>query len=75
MRKISYDPLFKKLVDVKLNRTELARKACISKGTMTKIGKNEYVALEVIEKLCNVLDCDVIDIVSCLPASASEDDL
>ena len=75
MRKISYDPLFKKLVDVKLNRTELARKAGISKGTMTKIGKNEYVAMEVIEKLCNVLDCDIIDIVSCPPDPASEDDL
>lgn len=71
MRKISYDPLFKKLVDVKLNRTELAKKAGISKGTMTKIGKNEYVAMEVIEKLCNVLDCDIVDIVSCLPTDDS----
>lgn len=69
MRKISYDPLFKKLVDVKMNRTELAKKAGISKGTMTKIGKNEYVAMEVIEKLCIVLDCDIVDIVNCLPSS------
>ena len=68
MRKISYNPLFKKLVDVKMNRTELAKKAGISKGTMTKIGKDEYVAMEVIEKLCNVLDCDIADIVSCCPA-------
>ena len=70
MRKISYDPLFKKLVDVKMNRTELAKKAGISKGTMTKIGKNEYVAMEVIEKLCIVLDCDIVDIVNCLPSSS-----
>ena len=67
MRKISYDPLFKKLVDAKMNRTELAKKAGISKGTMTKIGKNEYVALEVIEKICQTLDCDIADVVSCLP--------
>ncbi len=74
MRKISYDPLFKKLVDVKMNRTELSKKAGISKGTMTKIGKNEYIAMEIIEKLCNVLDCDIVDIVSCIPADdASED--
>ena len=71
MRKISYDPLLKKLVDAKMNRTELAKKAGISKGTMTKIGKNEYVAMEVIEKLCNVLDCDIVDIVSCLPITFS----
>lgn len=67
MKRISYDPLFKKLVDVKMNRTELAKKAGISKGTMTKIGKNEYIAMEIVEKLCNVLDCDIVDIVSCLP--------
>ncbi len=67
MRKISYDPLMKKLVDVKMNRTELAKKAGISKGTMTKIGKDEYVALEVIEKICQTLDCDIIDVISCLP--------
>lgn len=72
MRKISYDPLFKKLVDVKMNRTELANKAGISKGTMTKMGKNEYVALEVLEKLCNVLDCDIVDVVSCLPSPKEE---
>ena len=71
MRKISYDPLLKKLVDAKMNRTELAKKAGISKGTMTKIGKNEYVAMEVIEKLCNVLECDIVDIVSCLPITFS----
>lgn len=70
MRKVSYDPLFKKLVDVKMNRTELAKIAGISKGTMTKIGKNEYVALEVIERICNVLDCDISDVVSILPEPA-----
>ena len=69
-RKISYDPLLKKLVDVKWTKTELAEKCGISRSTMTKIGKNEYVALEVIEKICNVLDCDIVDVVSCLPVDA-----
>ncbi len=73
MRKITYNPLFKKLVDVRMNRTELAKKAGISKGTMTKIGKNEYVAMEIIEKLCNVLDCDIADVVSCIQFSSEED--
>ena len=73
MRKITYNPLFKKLVDVRMNRTELAKKAGISKGTMTKIGKNEYVAMEIIEKLCNVLDCDIAAVVSCIQFSSEED--
>ena len=38
---------------------------------MTKIGKNEYVALEVIEKICQTLDCDIADVVSCLPTTDS----
>lgn len=71
MRKISYDPLMKKLVDAKMNRTELAEKAGIARSTMAKIGKNEYVSLEVLEKLCNTLDCDIIDVVSCLPTDDS----
>ena len=68
MRVISYDPLWKKLVDVKLNRTELAEKAGCSRGTITKMGKNEAVGLDVILKICNYLDCGIEDVVSILPA-------
>jgi DNA (cytosine-5)-methyltransferase 1 len=68
MRGISYDPLWKKLVDVKLNRTELAEKAGFSRGTITKMGKNEAVGLDVILKICNYLDCGIEDVVSILPA-------
>lgn len=74
MRKISYDPLWKKLVDAKWTKSELADKAGISRTTITKMAKNEYVAMEVIEKLCNVLDCDINDIVSCLPTDSASAD-
>lgn len=67
MRKISYDPLWKKLIDLKMTKSELAEKAGISRTTLSKMGKNEYVALEVIEKIANTLDCDVVDILSILP--------
>ncbi len=67
MRKISYDPLWKKLIDAKLTKTELAEKAGISRTTISKMGKNEPVGLDVVLKLCNVLDCDVVDILSILP--------
>ena len=63
MRTISYDPLWKKLVDAKLNRTELAEKAGFSRGTITKMGKNEPVGLDVILKICNFLDCGIEDVV------------
>ena len=63
----SYDPLWKKLIDVKMNKTELAEKAGIARSTIAKMGKNEIVSLDVIVKICNTLDCDIIDVVSVLP--------
>lgn len=67
MRTVSYDPLWKKLVDVKMNKTELAEKAGIARSTIAKMGKNEIVSLDVIVKICNTLDCDIVDVVSVLP--------
>lgn len=61
-RKISYDPLWKKLIDMKISRGQLCEMASISRSTVTKMGKDEYVALDIIEKICSALDCDVSDI-------------
>ena len=68
MRKISYGPLWKKLIDLKMTKTELQEKAEISRSTLAKMRKNEYVALEVVEKIVNALDCDVVDILSIMPS-------
>ncbi len=70
MRKISYDPLWKKLVDVKINKSELAEKAGVSRTTITKMAKDEIVSLEVILKICNYLDCGIEDVVSILPSNS-----
>ncbi len=48
MRKVSYDPLWKKLIDLQMTKTELQEKVGFSKSTLAKMRKNEYVALEVI---------------------------
>lgn len=55
------------LVELKITKSELAEKAGISKNTVTKMFKNKYVSLEVIVKVCRALDCDIVDIVSCMP--------
>ena len=67
MRKLSYDPLWKKLIDLKMTKTELAEKAGISRTTISKMGKNEIISLDVILKICNYLDCGIEDVVSILP--------
>ena len=71
MRTVSYDPLWKKLIDVKMNKTELAEKAGIARSTIAKMGKNEIVSLDVIVKICDALDCDIVDVVRVLPTENS----
>ena len=70
MKKISYDPLWKKLIDAKMTKTEMADKAGIGKGTITRMGKNEAVGLDVILKICTLLDCPIYDVVEIIPDSA-----
>lgn len=62
MRTISYDPLWKTLIDKKMNKKDLIEKAGLAKGTVTRMGKNESVTVEVLVKICNALDCEVYDV-------------
>ncbi len=60
---VSYDRLWKLLVDVKLNRTELAARCKISRNTIARMGKNEPVNIDVLERICIELDCELDDVV------------
>ena len=62
MRTISYDPLWKTLIDKKMNKKDLITAAGLAKGTITRMGKNESVTVEVLVKICNALDCEVYDV-------------
>lgn len=61
---ISFDPLWKTLIDKKMSKMELREAAGLSKSTFAKLGKNESVTLETIEKICIALDYDISDVVS-----------
>lgn len=61
--RISYNNLWKILIDNNMNKGDLYNKAQISKGTMAKMTNNEPVTLTVIEKKCAVLQCDNGDVV------------
>ena len=71
MRKISYDPLWKKLIDLKMTKTELQEEAGFSRSTLAKMRKDEHVALEVVEKICNALNCDIAEVISLLPDNSA----
>lgn len=68
MRELSYDPLWKKLIDARLTRTQLAAKAGFSRTTLAKMGKNEPVSMDVVLRVCDLLDCDVYDVMCYAPA-------
>ena len=59
---ISYKKLWKLLIDKNMTKSELTKAIGISSSTMAKMGKNENVSLEVIDKICALLECDINDI-------------
>lgn len=60
---ISYDKLWKLLIDRKMNRTELKDASGVSFNIIAKMGRNEYVSMESLCKICATLNCDLGDIV------------
>lgn len=66
MSKLSYKKLFKLLIDVDMTNTELMEKAKISKSTFYKMKNGENITTDVLLRVCEVLECDVSDIVECV---------
>ena len=59
----SYNKLWKLMIDKKINKTQLCKAAGITTNAMAKLGRDETVTLETLEKICIVLDCKLDDIV------------
>lgn len=59
---ISYDRLWKLMIDKKINKTQLCESARITTNAMAKLGRNETVQIETLAKICEVLECSVDDI-------------
>lgn len=59
---INYDRLWKLMIDKKINKTQLCEKAKITTNAMAKLGRNETVQIEILAKICEVLECSVDDI-------------
>lgn len=72
MSKLSYKKLFKKLIDIEMKNTELMDKAKVSKSTFYKIKNSENVTTDVLLRICNVLECDISEIVECVNDSSEE---
>ena len=61
---VSYHGLWKMLIDKNMYKKDLAAELNISSATMAKMGKGENVSMEVLQKICEYMDCNIGDIMS-----------
>ena len=70
---IRYNRLWKKLIDENMMKIDLREKAGITTNDLDKLGKNEHVNTQVLEKICNVLHCNIQDIMEFVPDEEREE--
>ena len=64
---VSYKKLFHLLIDKGMTNAELMEKGGFSANIITRLKRNNYVALDSIERICCALDCGVDDILEFIP--------
>ncbi|HBR33732.1 MAG TPA: XRE family transcriptional regulator [Firmicutes bacterium] len=64
---ISYKKLWKLLIDRDMKKKDLQKLAGISSASITKLGKNENVNTDILQKICSALECDISDIMEMVP--------
>ena len=71
--KVSYNKLWKMLIDKKMSKSKLRDAVSMSSNTLAKMGKEETVSMEVIMRICKELKCDVGDVMEILQDDYQED--
>jgi len=64
---ISYNKLWKLLIDMNMTKTDLRKKAGLTTNVIAKMGKNQSVQLESLYKICETLNCNLDDISEVIP--------
>lgn len=64
---LSYNRMWKLLVDKKMSKADLRKAADIAPNTMTKLRRDEAVSLAILGRICQVLNCDFGDIIEYIP--------
>lgn len=60
---ISYKPLFRLLLEKNMSKTQLREAIGFSTATLAKLSKGEYVSLEILDKICTYMQCNIADII------------
>lgn len=69
---ISYNKLWKLLIDKKMTAADLRKQADIAPNTLTRIKKDQTVTMQVLERICDVLDTDFGDVVEYIKDDSDE---
>ena len=69
---ISYNKLWKLLVDKKMSKADLRKAAGIAPNTMTRLRRDEEVTLTVLYKICSTLEVDIGDVMEFLPDNVTQ---
>ena len=64
---VTYEKLWELLKEKKMKKIEMQRMAGISGNILARMGKNEYISMESVEKICYVLNCRTDDILEFIP--------
>lgn len=59
----SYNKLWKLAIDKNLNKTQLRDKTCITNSSLSRLSKDQNVSMDVLNRICRTLECDISDIV------------
>ena len=66
---VSYNKLWKLSIDRKISQVELRKSANIAQNTMTKLRRDQYVAMPILDRICDTLGADFSDIVTHVPTT------
>ena len=64
---ISYNKLWKQLIDLKMTKTQLRLQADLGTATLAKLSKDQQVSMDVLLRICKVLNCNISEIMDVLP--------
>lgn len=68
----TYKKLFKLLIDRDMKKKDLCKVASISTTSVTKLANDQNVNTEILEKICDALECDISDIVEVIPKNTDK---
>ena len=71
--RISYNPLWKLLIDKNMTKKQLREVSKISTASMANLGKGENITTDVLLRICEALNCNINEIIETLPDEPSKD--